>query len=74
MEQVDASIERYLSALETADRQEGEVAEVGDDLLQGLRLAAKILHLVGGRSPRRVASKPLLAGLKELLRPAIVHR
>ena len=27
MEQVEASIERYLSALETADRQEGEVAE-----------------------------------------------
>jgi len=27
IEQVEASIERYLSALETADRQEGEVAE-----------------------------------------------
>jgi hypothetical protein len=27
MEQVEASIERYLSALETADRQEGELAE-----------------------------------------------
>ena len=28
MEQVDASIERYLSKLDTADRQEGEVAEM----------------------------------------------
>jgi hypothetical protein len=27
MEQVEASIERYLSALETADRQEGELVE-----------------------------------------------
>ena len=27
MEQVEASIERYLSALETADRHEGEVAQ-----------------------------------------------
>jgi hypothetical protein len=27
MEQVEASIERYLSALETADRQESELAE-----------------------------------------------
>ena len=27
IEQVEASIERYLSALETADRQEGKVAE-----------------------------------------------
>ena len=48
--------------------------EVGDDLLQGLCLAAEILHLVGGRSARRVAGKPSLAGLQELLRPAIVHR
>src|SRR6516162_2094901 len=48
--------------------------EVGDDLLQGLRLSAEILHLVGSRSPRRVAGKPSLAGLQELFRPAIVHR
>ena len=48
--------------------------EVGDDLLQGLRLAAKILHLVGGRGARRVAGEPPLAGLKELLRSAIIHR
>src|SRR6516225_1594004 len=48
--------------------------EVGDDLLQGLCLPAEILHLVGGRSARRVTGKPSLAGLQELLRPAIVHR
>ena len=39
-----------------------------------LRLPAEILHLVRGRSPRRVAGKPPFTGLKELLRPAIVHR
>src|ERR1700759_1288338 len=48
--------------------------EIGDDLLQGLRLAPKILHLVRGRSARRVAGEPPFTGLKELLRPAIVHR
>src|ERR1700758_3998658 len=48
--------------------------EVSDPLLQSLCLAAEILPLVGGRSARRVAGKPSLAGLKELLRPAIVHR
>jgi hypothetical protein len=41
--------------------------EVDDDLLQGLRLATKILHLVGGRGARSVAGEPLFAGLKELL-------
>ena len=48
--------------------------EIGHDLLQRLRLAAEILHLVGGRGARRVAGKPPLAGLQELFRPAIVHR
>jgi transposase len=40
MEQVEASIERYLSALETADRQEGEVAEA-----KSARLKDKIAAL-----------------------------
>src|SRR5271156_1022907 len=48
--------------------------EIGDDLLQGLRLAPKVLHLVGGRSTRRVAGEGPSTGLQELLRPAIVHR
>ena len=48
--------------------------EVGDHLLQGLRLAAKILHLVGRRGARRVAGEPPFTRVKELLRPAIVHR
>jgi transposase len=39
-EQVEASIERYLSALETADRQEGEVAEA-----KSARLKDKIASL-----------------------------
>src|SRR5665647_2486774 len=33
MEQVEASIERYMAALETADRQEGELAETKTCLL-----------------------------------------
>ena len=40
MGQVEASIERYLSALETADRQEGEVAEA-----KSARLKDKIASL-----------------------------
>src|SRR5271155_5341082 len=40
MEQVEASIERYLSALETADRQEGELAEA-----KSARLKDKIASL-----------------------------
>jgi hypothetical protein len=40
MEQVEASIERYLSALETADRQEGKVAEA-----RSARLKDKIASL-----------------------------
>ena len=48
--------------------------EIGHDLLQRLRFAAEILHLVGGRGTRRVAGKPPFTGLKELLRPAIIYR
>ena len=48
--------------------------EIGHDLLQRLRFAAEILHLVGSRGACRVAGKPPFAGLKELFRPAIVHR
>ena len=40
MEQVEASIERYLSALETADRQEGELAQA-----KSARLKDKIASL-----------------------------
>jgi transposase len=40
MEQVEASIERYLAALETADRQEGELAEA-----KAVRLTEKIASL-----------------------------
>jgi transposase len=40
MEQVDASIERYMSALETADRQEGDVAQA-----KSVRLKDKIASL-----------------------------
>ena len=41
---------------------------------KGLRLAAKILHLVGVPARRRVAGEPPFTGLKELLRPIVVHR
>jgi transposase len=40
MEQVEASIERYMAALETADRQEGELAQA-----KGVRLKEKIASL-----------------------------
>jgi hypothetical protein len=40
IEQVEASIERYLSALETADRQEGELAQA-----KSARLKDKIASL-----------------------------
>jgi hypothetical protein len=37
------------------------------------RLTAKVLDLVQGRGPRRVASQPLLAGFEKVLRPAIIE-
>src|SRR5471030_1529579 len=40
MEQVEASIERYMAALETADRQEGEIAQA-----KSVRLKEKIASL-----------------------------
>ena len=40
MEQVEASIERYMAALETADRQEGELAPA-----KSMRLKDKIAAL-----------------------------
>ena len=48
--------------------------EIGHDLLQRTRLATQLLDLVGGRGTGRVAGQPLLAGLQELLGPAVVHR
>jgi hypothetical protein len=46
---------------------------LGDDFLQVLRLAPKLLDLIGRRSPRRVAGEPALAGLQELLGPRVIH-
>src|SRR5882672_4771158 len=48
--------------------------EIGHDLLQGGGLTTKVLHLAGRCGPRRVARQPTLAGLQELLGPAVVHR
>src|SRR5258708_22885196 len=47
MEQVEASIARYLSALDTADRQEGEVAEAKSARLKDklARLKQQMQHL-----------------------------
>src|ERR671912_2489523 len=47
--------------------------QVGHDLLQGGGLPTQLLHLVRRGSPRRVAGEPLLARLKEVLRPAIIQ-
>ena len=46
---------------------------LGNDFLQLLGLALEILDLAAGRSARRVASQPFLAGFEELFRPAVVH-
>src|SRR3954447_11850621 len=48
--------------------------EVGHDFLQGDGFSTKILHLAGGRGTGRVACQAALAGLEELLRPAVIHR
>src|SRR6478735_6659018 len=48
--------------------------EIGHDLLQGSCLSTKVLHLAGRRGAGRVARQPALAGLQELLRPAVIHR
>ena len=47
--------------------------QVSDDLLQGRRLTAQGLDLVGRGGPRRVSRQPALASLKELLRPDIIE-
>src|SRR6478752_3756070 len=48
--------------------------EIGHDLLQGRGLSTKVLHLAGRCGAGRVARQPALAGLEELLRPAVIHR
>ena len=49
MEQVEASIERYLSALETADRQEGELAEAKSARLKDKIASARESRCAGTR-------------------------
>src|SRR6202021_941716 len=46
----------------------------GHGLLQGGGLTTKVLPLAGRRGAGRVARHPALAGLKELLGPAVIHR
>jgi hypothetical protein len=48
--------------------------EVGHDLLQGAGFATRLLHLVRGRLAGGVAGQPPLAGVEEVLRPAIADR
>src|SRR5579863_5907934 len=48
--------------------------QVSHDLLQCGGLATKILDLTRRRGTRRVTSQPALAGLQELLGPAVIHR
>src|SRR3954451_8360370 len=47
--------------------------KVRNAFLQRARLAAQILHLVGGGGTGGVTSQPALAGLHKLLRPGIVQ-
>src|SRR5450755_3671404 len=46
---------------------------LGQRLLELARLCPQHLHLVGGGLTCRVAGQPPLAGLQELLRPAVIH-
>src|ERR1700739_4503549 len=48
--------------------------EIGHHLLQGTGLTTKVLPLAGRRGAGRVARQPALAGLEELLGPAVIHR
>src|ERR1700724_868700 len=47
--------------------------QFSDDLLQCARLAAPVLSLAGVSSPGRIAGEPLLPGLKEVFRPAVIQ-
>src|ERR1700733_7094387 len=57
IEQVEASIERYLSALETADRQEGELAEAKSARLKDKIASARESRCAGTR-PRKPPCAP----------------
>src|SRR5215468_5029208 len=46
---------------------------LGDNFLEVLRFAPKLLDLVGRRCTSGVSGKPALAGLEELLRPRVIH-
>src|SRR5262249_47810798 len=46
---------------------------LGDNFLEVLRFAPKLLDLVGRRRTSGVSGKPALAGLEELLRPGVIH-
>src|SRR5262245_316266 len=46
---------------------------LGDNFLEVLRFAPKLLDLVGRRCTSGVSGKPALAGLEELLRPGVIH-
>src|SRR6516164_6034856 len=48
--------------------------EIGHHLLQGGGFTTKVLYLAGRRGAGSVARQPALAGLQELLRPAVIHR
>src|SRR5450631_65581 len=45
---------------------------LGNDLLQGPRLTAKVRHLAARGRSCRVARQPTLAGFEELLRPTVI--
>src|SRR6476620_11233126 len=47
--------------------------QFSDDLLQCAGLAAQVLYLVRGCCAGRIAGEPLLPGLKEVLRPAVIE-
>ena len=72
----DCSASRMISSFSDAEylaffEQTVFERQFGHDLLQGAGLEAQVLHLVSRRA-RRIASEPLLPGLKEIFRPAAI--
>src|SRR5260370_19906032 len=65
MEQVEVSIARYLSALDTADRQEGEVAEA-----KSIRLKDKLARLKQQMHPLRKIELAVQAAPDSQISPA----